>query len=380
MFICRKLNPQTYNIELWECEWEKVDGGSAKKVFKRFVRNEDFSDEESYEFIEENNAILWSPGRTIGNIAANSESILGSFPNDFGEDAIVPCDIIPAGKFRYGARRWYCKTHQTHWGTKADFEASRKSNDMLCGNHSRRMAYVVNPPTFSLNQFAEIGIWCSLPPALSMLPIIPRSPKIHIHARQEAKDERKVIDRDFHAVSLAYNRDLGIFENPEITKVHVTPPSAFEFVSAIENGIALDCINCSKCKYPHLDLGDFGIKPHKKHFCGNCGSDSIWSKSPIISTPLKPIHDQFSQSNTYISVEKEINMDLEMYKNLHYEIWASTPAILWTANRAQEKGIHVHVYKDGKRIVDDTFGTVIHQGRRLNRDELWASMRKNVIV
>ena len=37
-------------------------------------------------------------------------------------------------------------------------------------------------------------------------------------------------------------------------------------------------------------------------------------------------------------------------------MWASTPAVLWTAERPQERGIHVHVYEDGQYVVDDTFG------------------------
>ena len=45
-----------------------------------------------------------------------------------------------------------------------------------------------------------------------------------------------------------------------------------------------------------------------------------------------------------------------------------------TADRPQERGIHVHVYKDGEYVVDDTFGTVIHNGRRLDRSALFDAM------
>ena len=42
------------------------------------------------------------------------------------------------------------------------------------------------------------------------------------------------------------------------------------------------------------------------------------------------------------------------------QIWASNPAILWTAGRPEEEGIHVHLYKRGlvEPIVDETFGSV----------------------
>jgi hypothetical protein len=139
----------------------------------------------------------------------------------------------------------------------------------------------------------------------------------------------------------------------------------------------MSCITCKKCGYPHLDLGDFAISPHKKHFCGNCGNDSIWSAEPIVSTPLKPLHDQFSNSNQYIAPERTLCLD--DYAGLKFELWSSTPAVLWTAPRPQEKGIHVHVYENGRRIVDDTFGTVVFQGKELQRSEMWKNMVQNTL-
>ena len=139
------------------------------------------------------------------------------------------------------------------------------------------------------------------------------------------------------------------------------------------------CVSCKKCGYPHLDLGDFAINPHRKHFCGNCGNDSIWSSGAIVSTPLKLLHDQFNNSNTYIHPERDL--DLDKYEGRCFEVWASTPAVLWTANRPQEKGIHVHVYEgEGiRRIVDDTFANVIYKGELLDRKMLWENMVINTL-
>jgi hypothetical protein len=86
------------------------------------------------------------------------------------------------------------------------------------------------------------------------------------------------------------------------------------------------------------------------------------------STPLKPLHDQFSRANNYVDVEKEINLD--DYPGQAFQVWASTPAVLWTAERPQERGIHVHVYKDKAYDVDDTFGVVRYQGKVLDRAQL----------
>lgn len=121
-----------------------------------------------------------------------------------------------------------------------------------------------------------------MPAAISTWDIKKRPPRIHVHVRPKANGP-KSIDRDYQAVSLRYSSLEGLFGAQEITRVNITPPAAFEFVSALERGAAMDCINCSHCGYPHLDLGEFARKPHRKHFCGNCGRDSTWSKTEIIS-------------------------------------------------------------------------------------------------
>lgn len=345
---------------------------------KEFIRKH--CDEDEMEPLHEDysvaSAICWAPGRTIGNIAVSSEEVFGSFEGKAGTNAVLPCHIVPCGKFRNGARRWYCKTHQIHWGTKADIAALPKSGEVTCSNHMMEMSYVVDPIIVEFNDFEEIGVWCSLPPAMSTRPIEARPPKIHIHKRFSGA-EKKVLDRDFDAIVCSYNQDLGLFENQEITQIQVTPPAAFEFVRSLEEGREMSCVTCKKCGYPHLDLGNFATTPHAKHFCGNCGNDSIWSDGKIVSTPLKPLHDQFNNSNTYITPQRSLNLD--EYPDHHFDIWSSTPAVVWTADRPQEQGIHVHVYEGARRIVDDTFGEVIYKGKRLDREQLWRLMTQNTL-
>lgn len=295
MFYSRKINNETTKVEVWECEWSNKGTGMAKKVYIHKI-----GDEEDIEFTHDDysaaDAVCWAPNTTIGNIAVSSEEAFGMFEGKSGTDAILPCQIIPSGKFRHGAKRWYCKTHQVHWGTKADFAAASESGEVVCSNHLAKMSYVINPLEVEFHEFEEIGIWCSLPPALSSEAITPRAPKIHIHKRFSG-EEKKLLDRDFDAVVCSYNQNLALFQNTEITKIQVTPPAAFEFVRSIEEGRPMACVSCKKCGYPHLDLGDFAINPHRKHFCGNCGNDSIWSSGAIVSTPLKLLHDQFNNSN-----------------------------------------------------------------------------------
>ncbi len=275
MFIERKLNLATGSVELWWCQWENHAGKPAKKTYLGRIGDEQLIRPEADGSPSEEAAICWAYGRTLGNIAVVSPNLLGHFPGKVGADAQLPCDFVHVGKYRNGAERWWCRTHQTHWGTKADLEAYDQAGEMRCANHQQPMNYVISPLSIKVDDYAEVGIWCSLPAAISTSEIKPRPPKIHVHV-QQTPEASKQIDRDFTAISTVYSTKLGLFGNDEISRVNITPPSAFDFVCSVEAGREMSCINCSSCGYPHLDLGDFGKTPHRKHFCGNCGRDSTW--------------------------------------------------------------------------------------------------------
>ena len=371
MFLERRINTSSNKVELWSCRWEYPEESSARKNYIEKICEEQEVRYESDGDASNKIAICWAHGRTLGNIAVQSPIVLGYFKEKSGKDAVLPCDFASAGKFRHGAERLWCRTHQTHWGIKADLESYEQTKQMRCSNYSQRMNYVVDPLTVNLDAYAEVGIWCSMPAALSSEEILSAPPAIHVHTRENVGGE-KGTDEDFSAISLTYSSDIDMFGNQEITRVNISPPAAFEFVRATESGQELDCINCSACGYPHLDLADFAKKPHRKHFCGNCGRDSTWSKKAIVSTPLKALHDRFANDVTTIVPEKTLVLD--EFRGLSYKVWASTPAIVWTANRPQEVGIHVHVDDGSKRVVDDTYGEVVHRGAPLERTKLIKKM------
>jgi hypothetical protein len=376
MLIERRI--QNGRIELWEYEWAYLQSGASHKTFLRRLGIQQPLAPDFDAGHEPAEAICWAYGRTLGNIAVFTQEVLGSFTAMEGSDAKLSCDFVAAGKFRHGPERWWCRTHQCHWGNKADLAAAQQAGSMVCAEHNQPMCYKVNPPQVKLDEHVEVGIWCAMPPAISSeKDIKSQPPQIHMHFRDVAGGT-KTVDSTFNAVSLHYNQNLGLFNNKQITKVNLTPPAALEYMLAIEEGRELNCINCSHCGYPHLDLGSFARVPHRKHFCGNCGRDSTWSKQAIISTPLKPLNNQFSSASQFIFPDRELNLD--DYDGCNFEVWASTPAILWTAERPQEKGIHVHLKNGTKWIEDNTFREVIYQGKSLDRIELLKTMITRTII
>jgi hypothetical protein len=120
---------------------------------------------------------------------------------------------------------------------------------MRCANHMQPMNYVVSPFSVNINQHAEVGIWCSLPAALSTVAVKPRPPKIHVHVRETA-GAKKTVDMDFTAISTVYNANLGLFGSSQITQVNITPPAAFDFLRGVELNRDMSCINCSTVRLP----------------------------------------------------------------------------------------------------------------------------------
>lgn len=325
-------------------------------------------------------AIVWAEGRTLGNAVPFSERVKGKFPEgDSGCGVILPCDIVPCGKFRNGKLRWWCRTHQVHWGTKADLQqAAQNEGDIRCSNASQPMNYTKNPLAINPDDYAGgIGIWAALPTAINTTdePDL-QDVAIHVHARPQPQG-KKSIDTSYPAVVITSSEDTPLFKNISIKRVIVAPPSALAYLEALINRLPLGTLKCHTCQHPHLDLGDFAKNPHKKHFCGNCGVDSNWSKEPIISSPLKEIADNITKNSDFVASDR--TLDLRNYQDCKIKVWSSTPAIIWTSYQPQETGIHVHIYQGENKIVDDTFGEVTWlDGSSLERDQLLTIMLDKV--
>ena len=197
--------------------------------------------------------IAWSPAATVGDIAVADGLLQGDLTQ-----GLVDCRLSPAGKFRNGAARWWCVSHQTYWGVKADIAR----NDGRCRAALLPLTVVLDPLLLDPGDVLELSLEAGM-----------------IRVRT-AKFERSV-----PALAL---RVPGVFRHLAIMQLNVTPPA----LAAMR--YADGCVDCARCGHPHLDLGEFATRAHRRHTCGHCGHDSTHSSAAIISNPLYLLRERLT--------------------------------------------------------------------------------------
>ncbi len=226
--------------------------------------------------------IAWMHAGTVGNIAVTTPLIRGAFSGREGSDGLLACDLVAAGKYRNGAARQWCRTHQTYWGVKADLAALAACGQQRCASHAEPMAYVLDPVVLDMHRYSRVEITCTANRDLSLATFVAGQP--------EPSGSHK-------ALAIA----CTLFNNPSIVQVNITPPAVQAYVAARNAGRHVGCIDCARCDHPHLDLGAFASKPHRRHYCGNCGNDSTHSAGDIVSSPLHALSIFYGASISFPS-------------------------------------------------------------------------------
>ncbi len=263
------------------------------------------------------------------------------------------CDITPVGKRRDGGTRYWCLAH------KADATAKYGRRAKVC-----RAAHL--PPILpeeilqlDLDQYSGgVALWGAVPPIYDTTRL-PLDFGIHVHARNNA-DGDKVIDRTYRGVRLIGRQfPLDGLLISEIDAVYYMVSKVFGFDTRH--------VRCTFCGYPHLDKDWFSIHPHRRHLCAGCG---------------KHFRDTISGIGNPSRAAQEISgllprQPTEAVKPLAFrqrdypggiQIWGSNPAIIWTSEKPEEEGIHVHAYKRDGELAnpDETFSAVEIDDMRLD--------------
>lgn len=214
--------------------------------------------------------ICWPRGGTVGRLTVASTHIRGVFPAASGDDALVCCDLVAAGKYRNAASRSWCRTHQQYWGVKADLAALAVTGSPRCARHAEPMHYLLDPLVIDMRHWQRVVVSATGGGFDVTATPVATGRSVH-HASQPA---------------LGFACEPGLFDTAHIAQMQLTPPAVRAWHVATQSGLRTGCIACARCGHPHLDLGDFAEKEHRRHYCGHCGSDSTHSPSPLVSNPI----------------------------------------------------------------------------------------------
>ena len=290
-------------------------------------------------------------------------------PRQFELLPVVPpadgaCNVTAVGRRRDGRTRYWCLAH------KAD--ATGKYGRKLDVCRGAGIEPISEEETLALNpdQFAGgVALWGAVPPICDTTRL-PLDRGIHVHAR-EVPGGDKVHDATFRAVKVIGSKlpPNGLTIS-EFDAVYYMVSSVF--------GFGIRFIECTLCGYPHLDKDWFAVHPHRRHLCAGCGHH-FRDKATGIGNPIAEV-----QRATVLAMRepvpagRSLNISQSDYPG-GIQIWGSNPAIIWSAAKAEEAGIHVHAFRsEGDRPeIDDTFYTVIIDGVTLDPAMVRTLMAQN---
>nr|WP_137117911.1 hypothetical protein [Azospirillum argentinense] len=270
------------------------------------------------------------------------------------------CEISEVGKARNGKPRYWCRVHGANatgrYGTKLECcEASHRDgyDDRQCLNLE-----VSDYP-------GGVALWGAVSPIYDTTGAT-TDDGIHVHARLNSGGE-KVIDQTFPAVIVNFRRDL--FGDGRVV---ITDATAINYYVSKFIGYDPKYLFCIHCGELHLDADYFAVHPHRRHLCNSCGRTFEDSRRDV-ANPIafvRTLWGVIDEARPLITSNRRLDISQADYPG-GIRLWASNPALLWTAERPEEKGIHVHLYHDteAKPSVDETFGSVRIDGIEIE-DEL----------
>lgn len=284
----------------------------------------------------------------------------------------MKCNIKSLGKFRNGTPKLWCKVHFAFVkqdGTVIPTECENSSLPKI----SEEDKFLLDPDDWD----GGIGIWGSLNPVYDTSLADSHKEGIHLHTRTE-KDALKTIDFTFKEIKVRTG-EVDLFG--EHRYINLNTEIAHAYTASMVFGKEMKFLSCSHCKEPHIDADYYAVTYHKKHLCSYCGRE-FRDKVAGIANPVVEILRIFKSSLEYRSIElvdRVLEIDQKDYPG-GIQIWGSNPAIIWTADRPEEAGIHLHVYaEDGitELAMDDTYGRVVIDGLELNERQIRCLMVQN---
>ncbi len=213
---------------------------------------------------------------------------------------------------------------------------------------------VVRPENFE----GGVAIWGALAPLASTYPL-EQVAGVHVHARRRIGGPKE-IDDTFERVTVVCET-IG---RPIL--LEATSVTAFNLACILEMPVV--ALRCRGCGEWIDDLGSGLQLPLVAHSC-ICGATTE-TQTPSLATPVIEAQRLFSSLRDARSVRRSEPPILELtpaHLRGGAHVWASNDAVLWSGDRTEDAGLHVHVYVDRarpyERLTDDTYASLVVGGQ-----------------
>lgn len=257
-----------------------------------------------------------------------------------------PCSISLLGKQRNGAPRLWCVIHRARAKT---YDRCTTANPL----RPTLKTWTVDIADYP----GGVALWGALPPVVNTAGAEGET-GVHLHARPVAGGA-KAIDETFDEVTIIDGSN----------EVVINADSATAYNVSRLFGQTVKYLACPHCGEAHVDAGEFAVKPHRKHLCLACGRD-FYDEGASIGNPIALLAERYGKDRSVVTPNRPLTITHGDCPG-GFQIWGTHPAIIWTAPKPEESGIHVHGFADGGAMpVDETYSTVEIEGHALDPQQV----------
>lgn len=217
---------------------------------------------------------------------------------------------------------------------------------------------------------AGIAIWGGVEPIFMTAHRPNEEAGIHVHARKSPKAE-KDIDQSFDEVTFrdqTTGRDIRIDQD-----------AAVGFMISQILGLRMRHVICANCGEDIFLGRQSAARPSTSHRCPSCSTVNA-TDAEAIANPLISLREGYSSKidPAVVLPQRPLSLQWDQFPG-GIDIWGSNQAIIWTALKPEEEGLHIHWYaSDGTMLQDDTFDTVTIGATEINvtAARLWMAQRE----
>lgn len=292
-----------------------------------------------------------------------------NLPPDTPSRAGQPCEIVSVGKRRDGGTRYWCVEHHANATAKYGKPAGK------CVAADDEPISKEDTLDLNLSEFpGGVALWGSVPSVFDTT-VKPVDRGIHVHARYEL-DGDKMIDWTYRKLRIPLAKDLISGAWTEVDEI-----DAINFMVSGVFGFKTIPVQCGHCGFAHLDRDWFAVHYHQRHQCHGCGKQ-FSDKVPGVGNPVAYLKMMIEKGPAaQIPAPREIQIDQRDFPG-GIQIWGSNAAILWTSDKPEETGIHLHCFDSLHSPfpqVDNTYSKVTIDGRELDADHVRTYMAQSAM-